>query len=404
MYSEKYSGLESKLYLNPALSESLKAQYHEVWQKFRLPNHIALLTSGSTQAHPKMVFLSFEALQSSAVSVLKHLELNQNTIWLRALPDFHIGGLSIQVRAYLSQAILLEAIQSRWNSEVFYEQLNSVDTNQKSIVISLVPTQLYDLVQKNFQAPHNLQYVLIGGAALSDELYIQARNLGWPVLMTYGMTETSSMVACSEISSLMLDPKTCVEQSLHLPKALSHAELSLNKGQRLQIKAHSLFTQIVDLNSHQVIAQDPDGIFQAEDFANFESSDGLRILGRGLDFAKIGGESVSLLELDAKMTKFKMLSKIKEVQNFEFVLAFQEDPRLGQRVVLFIETAQLGINKESELLKCILNELNQYLLPFERPRELYFIDKIPRTALGKVMRAQLPAVDFTHQSLDIRQQ
>ena len=69
---------------------------------------------------------------------------------------------------------------------------------------SLVPAQVLDLVRAGLRPPPVLRAIVVGGGAISAELYRDARALGWPVLPSYGMTE-----CCSQIATATHDGRSC---------------------------------------------------------------------------------------------------------------------------------------------------------------------------------------------------
>ena len=66
---------------------------------------------------------------------------------------------------------------------------------KRQTLTSLVPAQVFDLVNAGLKPPHILRAVLVGGGRLEDALYQKATALGWPLLPGYGMTEAASQIA-----------------------------------------------------------------------------------------------------------------------------------------------------------------------------------------------------------------
>ena len=141
---------ESYLLANPAYSACAKSNYAKIIEKGTAwPGHIWLATSGSTVL--KWVGLSKQAILASAHAVNMHLQSDGSDKWALALPDFHVGGLGILARSYLSKAAVdnfkLDH-QGKWEAQAFYDYLE----RKGSTLTSLVPSQLYDLVQLKKQA------------------------------------------------------------------------------------------------------------------------------------------------------------------------------------------------------------------------------------------------------------
>ena len=122
---------------------------------------------------------------ASAAAVNRRLEAVEGDVWFRVLPAFHVGGLGIHARAFLSGA---RVEVGSWDPGRFA-------ASDAMTLASLVPAQVSDLVERRLPPPRHLRAVVVGGGALSDELYRAARDLGWPVLPSYGMTECCSQIA-----------------------------------------------------------------------------------------------------------------------------------------------------------------------------------------------------------------
>ena len=144
-----------------------------------LSAHVFVLTSGSTaasEADYKWVALSKRAILAAAKASNSHLAVAPNDVWLHCLPDFHVGGMGIRARALLGgnrvEAIVLGCGRASRRQP----------RRRKATLASLVPAQVHDLVSANLAAPPSIRAILVGGGSLSDDLYLRARDLGWPLL------------------------------------------------------------------------------------------------------------------------------------------------------------------------------------------------------------------------------
>lgn len=175
----------------PLFMVNPKVHSVEIPQNFTTPHPglICFSTSGSTGA-PKWICHTRETLLASAGTVNRFLNSTAQDVWLRALPLFHVGGFGIEARAHLSEARVV-ASDAKWSPASFCE----LAAEQRITLASLVPTQVYDLVQGNHRSTASMRAVIIGGGRLDPLLKAAAKALGWPLLESYGMTETASQVA-----------------------------------------------------------------------------------------------------------------------------------------------------------------------------------------------------------------
>lgn len=337
---------ESHLLLNPRMPREERRRLESF--VVPLPAHVWLSTSGTTGAL-KLTALSKKALLASAASVNRHLSSTANDVWACVLPTFHVGGLGIYARAFLSGA---RVIAAAWDPARFAE-------GREMTLASLVPAQVADLVAARLQAPARLRAIVVGGGALSEDMYGRAVELGWPLLPSYGMTECSSQVATARAGS----PELVL---------LDAFEARLEKDGRLAFRGEPLLTGYGTAGGFV----DPKrrGWFVTEDVGSVEDGRVLRVGGRRGDFIKIGGESVDLARLDAILSA---------VAGPHAAVAPVPDERLGHVIHLFVA--------ESADAETIAAAFVERVHPFERPRQVHRVAEIPRTPLGKLIRKKLLA-------------
>ena len=365
---------ESHLLLNPKISDDEKKLYEKMYEEHKKPSHVFIATSGTMRKELKLVALSFDALLASADAVNEHLSVDQGDRWLLALPSFHVGGLGIWARAHVSGIDVDDFYGSKtWCPHAFFQSL----VKSESTLTSMVPTQVYDLVQAKLTAPEHLRAVVIGGAALSQELYQKARQLDWPLLPSYGLSECASQVATAPIESLYEDREPQL-------KILNHVEVNTNESRQLMFKGKALFSGYVRFKEGKPLWQEvprAGDYFVSQDLGEVSGNGQfLKCLGRVDDLLKINGEAVFVLSLQEQLQKIKQSLKI---GNPVTLLALP-DSRQGQRIQLVIEGE---CEKRSELCEAF----NQKVRGFERSDEPVIVGQIPRSPLGKILLEKLRA-------------
>lgn len=273
------------LLLNPTLAPA--ARNAILSTEFpRLSNHVWIASSGSG-GRLKVIALSRIALEASANAVNEHLRTELSDRWLNPLPRFHVGGLGIVVRAFLvgSRCDFLP----RWSAEEFVRAARV----HGSTLASLVPTQVYDLVVARATCPPALRAVVVGGGALDEDLHVRAAELGWPLLPSYGMTETGSQVATTQPGA---------EDFVWLP-LLDHVEARISEAGLLELRGPSLLTGwMLFASGGSARWENPkhDGWFRTNDRAELQKGK-LRFLGRADDLTKIRGELVDVAALESAL-------------------------------------------------------------------------------------------------------
>ena len=325
-----------------------------------LHSHVWIATSGSS-GKSKWVALSQEAILLSAQSVNDHLSSSSTDIWFHSLPEWHVGGLAIWARAFLSKAAVVKDRGEKWNPDSFCQQIEE----SKATLTSLVPTQVYDLVERQMRAPSSLRAVVVGGGMLSDAYYAAGVKLGWPILPSYGLTECASQVATAELGSDLLQERRL--------KVLPHVAIRHEPDFPIALKSRALLTGYAVMQEGHFAFIDPkkEGWFQTEDLADFRFPY-LYPLGRQDNLIKIGGEKVSIERLEGILD----LLKVKYRPPGDLALIAVPDERLSY-------VMHLLATQESIKLKKVVAEFNSSVFPYERIREQRMCLQLPRTALGK---------------------
>jgi O-succinylbenzoic acid--CoA ligase len=240
---------------------------------------------------------------------------------------------------------------------------------------ALVPTQIFDLIERKIPSPSSLRAVVIGGGVMDKRLYERARALGWRVLPSYGMTECCSQVATASLESL--------EECLNFPalEPLAHVKIEVNSEQQIYVQSEALYSAYAWLDDCGIewnYRNEEEGIWTS-DQGTYSKEHGLVVFGRRGSIENISGELVSLQEIN-----YQLQQSLRELNiEGEGVFLFVENPRLGHEVCLVLE------NSAFKIYHRLLQQLQQRLSPFERPKTLYFVEKMPIGTLGKIQLGQL---------------
>lgn len=321
-------------------------------------------TSGST-GEPSLVCLTREAMLANAAAVNAWLGATSQDVWLRVLPEFHVGGQSIHLRAELSGSRVV-VDEGKWDAQRFIRLVSE----QSVTLTSLVPAQVFDLVAAGLASPPGLRAVFVGGGRLENTLYQKARALGWPVLPSYGMTEASSQVATARLESL-LSPPEIGGPSLEL---LPCWEARVNDTGCFQLRGAPLLSGRMVRTADGWESQravDDDGWFTTNDRVTLAGRI-LTPLGRSDRVVKVLGELVDLDAIEAALAAAGL------------------PPDRGVVIALPDERAGLKpwLVTDFPAAEAILAQANEKLPPFARLAGVK-LQELPRSPLGKVLRAEV---------------
>lgn len=303
---------------------------------------LVLPTSG-TSGPPKGVELTHAALRWSARAVNARLGAGR---WLSCVPMSHIAGIGILVRSL--EAGTDPVIHNKFD-------IGSIYSARETTLISLVPTTLQRLLGAGVDLS---QYstVLVGGGAAPPGLIQRARDLGIPVVCTYGMTETCG---------------GCVYDGEPLPGVAARIV-----GGQIELKGPMLL-QGYRLAPNQTARAFDGNWFRTSDLGDVDDHCKLQIFGRADDVIITGGEKVSATVVEDLLRRDKRVA--------DAAVVGLEDPKWGQIVAALI----VPIGRDAPTLEELRAVVKTHGASHMAPRKILTIDRIPRTPSGKVRRGRV---------------
>jgi len=318
-----------------------------------------VFTSGSTGV-ARAVKLSRRAFLASAEASASILPLSPGDRWLLAMPLSHVGGLSILVRALHAGAAVVVAPEGRWDAADTVLRMERHGVTHASFV----PTMLARILGEGLAPPRTLSAVLIGGAPAGPTLLANARDAGWPVLPTYGLTE-----ACSQVATRR--PGDLGDQPGRIGAPLPGVEVEIVDSEIL-IRGPMLFDGYVNHDD----GVDPEGWFATGDLGALAADGSLEVWGRRDDLIITGGENVHPAEVEAVLTTHPAVT--------DACVFGLPDPEWGE----IVAAAVVCTNEAFELEAWIEDRC----APHRRPRRLFRVEALERTPSGKVDRLAMRAV------------
>lgn len=340
--------------------------------RFSLDTRFCLLFTSGTTGQPKAVQLSLGNFCHSASSSAVRLGVHPDDNWLCTLPLYHVGGLSILLRSCLyGTAVTLYQGFDVWAVKA---ALESGDIT----LVSLVPTQLYRLLEAGLSPHPRLRLVLLGGAAAGEDVLLQASARGLPVATTYGLTEACSQVATALPNELAKKPGTVGKPLLFTRvRVLDDAGNDVAPGiiGTVFIKGPQLMLGYLGATART----HGNGWFDTGDLGYFDAEGDLFIVQRRRDLIVSGGENVYPAEVEAVLRQHEDV--------LEVSVLGASDPEWGQRVAAAI------VLREGKDAQHIEGELEQLCLAklaaYKRPRVYAFLSALPLTPSGKVKKHDL---------------
>ncbi|MFZ2173772.1 MAG: acyl-CoA synthetase, partial [Rhodococcus sp. (in: high G+C Gram-positive bacteria)] len=337
-----------------------------------------LLTSGTTGT-PKGAPRGHTSPLASA-QFLDRVPLRPGQTMLMAAPAFHGTGVSqFALALALQQTVVMERKFDPENTLRLIEK-HRCDT------LVVVPTMLQRIVDLGPEVlsrydTSSLKIIFAAGSALSPDLCKRTHAAFGEVLHNlYGSTECAVATVATP-ADLAKAPGTAGR-----PPVTCHVSLYDNAGQRITepetigrifVASGLSFAGYTDGGDKERL----DGLLSTGDVGHFDRNGLLFVDGRDDDMIVSGGENVYPLEVE------NLLADREDV--IEAAVVGVEDPEFGQRLKAFIVPSPGSAQDPEEIKDYVKANLARYKVP----RDIEFIDELPRNATGKLLRRRLLETD-----------
>ena len=335
-------------------------------------------TSGTT-GKPKAVVHTSDTLTALHIGFSERFSLNSQT------PIFMPSQLGHSVGAYHGARLSLFnasplVLQDIWNPE---EAIALMAEHRCHFTAAATPF-LRDLLEcEDFSAQHlpTLRYFLCGGAPVPPILIEQASEQFVEALFTnlWGMTE-GGLVTCSDACP---QKKVLTTSGMGLPGLelriidTEGNHCASDQEGELVMRGPGVFVGYYGQQDLYASLLTEDGFFRTEDLARLDHEGYLQITGRLKDLIIRGGVNISPIPIEDVLARHPTVASIAVIG--------VPDERLGERIgaVVVLRGNTLSLKELNEFAEQI------GLAKRYQPEVLYLVDEMPRTASGKISKADL---------------
>ena len=302
--------------------------------------YVIVHTSGSTGV-PKEIQLNKEHMRNSALATGVYFNLKENTTALLCLSANYIAG----------KMMLVRALVLGWDIHLVSPKLNPLLNLENSFdFCAMVPLQ----VEESLLQLSKIKKLIIGGGVVSPILSQQLQSVNTNCFATYGMTETITHIAVKKLNNFPEVISNDMEKSCY--HILSNIAIIQDNRGCLVIDAPLVSNVIITTN----------------DIVKLHSKTQFEWLGRYDNVINSGG---------VKLFPEQIEEKLSQLINKRFFVIGVPDNKLGEKLILIIESeVKLSLSK-SDYEKCMLTK-------YEIPKQVFVIDKFRETPTGKIQRKQ----------------
>jgi acyl-CoA synthetase (AMP-forming)/AMP-acid ligase II len=338
--------------------------------------------SSGTTGLPKGVMLTHHNLVANLCQFQSVLDLGEEETSVAVLPFFHLYGQAVLMAAALRQGATLVTMP-RFDLEQFLAILQDYRVSRAAVVPPIVlALTKHPLVDRFDLSP--LRFVLSGAAPLSAELEEAcARRLDCVIGQGYGLTETSPVLTVHPAdgarirhgSAGQLVPNTEAE----VVDLATGQALGRDQDGELCFRGPQVMAGYLNRPAETAQMLDADGWLHTGDIGHVDDDGYFYVVDRVKELIKYKGLQVAPAELEAVLVSHPAIADAAVVR--------LPDEAAGEVPKAFVvATAQLSAAE-------VMDYVGERVAPHKKVRAVEFIDQIPKSLSGKILRRLLMAHD-----------
>jgi fatty-acyl-CoA synthase len=343
-------------------------------------------TSG-TSANPKGVMLTHRNIYLHALNVAINFPGNAESVELHTIPLFHANGWGVaHSLTYVGgKHVMMRKFET---TEVF--RLIEREGAQSLSLVPAMATALVNCPERHKFNLKSLQRISIGGAASSPTLVREVEEkLGCACYSGYGLTETAPVLTTARMKpGLAWEGQERFQKQASTGHAIPGVEVRVVDPEGKDVPRDGKTIGEIVARSDGVMDgywKQPEataevmrgGWFHTGDMATMDEDGYVLIVDRKKDIIVSGGENISSLEVEKALLAHPGI--------YEVAVIPVPDTRWGE-VPKALVVMKPGMQaNEQELLEFCRGRLTHY----KCPRSVDFLDALPRTGTGKVLKKEL---------------
>ncbi len=334
--------------------------------------------SSGTTGYPKGVMLTHRNLVANLCQAQGAQALRSDDVVIAALPFFHIYGMSIIMNHALRSGATLVTMP-RFHLEAFLSNIQERGVTRAYVVPPIAMALAKDPLVERFDLS-SLELLICGGAPLGVELEIAcARRLDCQVGQGFGMTESSPLTHSPTCPGSKIKPGTIGTPVPNLECRIVELETRTDTepGQpgELWMRGPNIMKGYLNNESATKDTIDQDGWLHSGDIAIVDTEGYFTIVDRVKELIKYKGFQVAPAELEAVILAHPQVT--------DAAVISIPDEEAGEVPKAYV--VRRGDVSEGDLMAHVAERVASY----KRIRAVEFIDEIPKSPSGKILRRLL---------------
>ena len=333
-----------------------------------------IVYTSATAGRPKGVQLTYGNHWWSAVGSALRLGVRDDDRWLAPLPFSHVGGLAVAWRSAIYGIPLL--VHDAFDPRAANDEIDAGGVTIVSVVSTMLERMLDVRGPRPFPPP--LRCVLLGGGPAPSELIASCAARGVPVAPTYGLTEAASQVATLAPDQVQRKPGSSGPALLPTQVRIDRDGRTAAPGEVGEIIVRGPTVMVGYAGRPDETARAlGDGWLRTGDLGYLDGDGYLYVVDRRDDLIVTGGENVYPADVEAVLRQHPAI--------VDAGVVGLPDPTWGQAVAAFVVVRAGAQPEEDEIKAFCAGRLARYKIP----RRLRFVDRLPRSDAGKLLRRQM---------------
>jgi acyl-CoA synthetase (AMP-forming)/AMP-acid ligase II len=348
---------------------------------------VVLPYSSGTTGLPKGVMLTHRNLVANLCQIEGIIDVRDDDVILGVLPFFHIYGMTVVMSAVLNNGGTVVTMP-RFDLEGFLSLMQNYKITQTflvpPIVLALAKHPLVDEYDLS-----NLRVFTSGAAPLGEELERAcAQRLGCLIKQGYGLTETSPVTHTHRDDPAEIQPGS-IGHLIRSTEAMiidTNTEEALGPNQEGEVLIRGAQVMKGYLNNPEATAEtlDQEGWLHTGDIGYVDEDGYFYIVDRVKELIKYKGYQVAPAELEALLLTHPSIADAAVIPS--------PDEEAGEVPKAFIVTK--GDVSAAEIMEFVASNV----APTKKVRRVEFVDEIPKSASGKILRRVLVERERKHLS------
>jgi long-chain acyl-CoA synthetase len=357
-----------------------------ILEEVSLDDTCAMQYTGGTTGLPKGAELTHRNIVSKLTQISTWMDFKKGAgVAVAAVPLFHIAGLSF-VMAMFYGGISQVAVPNPRDQQFIIKAMKKY----RPFLIANVPMVFLELMKQREFRDYDFSSVeyFVSGAAPFPPEYIKDfyKIVGESKLVEmYGLTETSPVIAANprygkKIPGAVGIPFPDTEMKIVDPE--SGEPVPFNEPGEIAVKGPQVFTKGYFRKPDETANALRNGWFHTGDIARMDEEGFVTIVDRLKDMVNVSGFKVFTRELDDVIMEHPDIFMGASI-------GLPNPDRPGTEMVVTAIVLKPGIEKSEAQKTKIIEYLKGKVAPYKVPKKLEFMDELPLSAVGKVLKREL---------------